>query len=241
MPTRLPASIDMLQSVMRASIESVGDRRARIFDGVADAAIGADPRDQREDDVLDGDARPQRAGEVDAHGLLLALAQRLRREYAFALAGADAEGNGAEGAMRRGMAVAADQRHARQGEAEFRADDVHDAVAIVLHIGCNGCRNARSWPAAARPAGWPARRAAAGAAAASEPHGRRPRHGSRDDAICGLRHQARKRLRARNLLHEMPVDIEQRASVVIGLHDVLLPDLVVERVCGHRPARRLSL
>ena len=33
----------------------------------------------------------------------------------------------------RGVAVAADERDARQGEAELRTDDVDDAVAIVAH------------------------------------------------------------------------------------------------------------
>ena len=41
----------------------------------------------------------------------------------------------AESAMRRGVAVAADDGHARQGKALLRADDVDDALAdIVLGI-----------------------------------------------------------------------------------------------------------
>jgi hypothetical protein len=48
---------------------------------------------------------------------------------------ADAMRQRAEGAVRRGVAVAADDRHARQGEALFRSDDVDDALAdIVLRI-----------------------------------------------------------------------------------------------------------
>jgi hypothetical protein len=45
---------------------------------------------------------------------------------------ADAMRQRAESAMGRGVAVAADDRHARQGEALLRADDVHDALAAVL-------------------------------------------------------------------------------------------------------------
>ena len=123
--------------------------------------------------------------------LLLALAQRLRCEYAFTLARADAEGDGAEGAVRRGMAVAADQRHARQGEAEFRPDDVHDAVPIVLHSDVVDAETLAVGPQPRDLPRWPDRRAAAGAAAASEPHGRRPPYGWRDDAICGLRRSIR--------------------------------------------------
>jgi hypothetical protein len=45
------------------------------------------------------------------------------------LRGADAEGQRAEGAVGRGVAVAADDGHAGQGEALLRADDVDDALA----------------------------------------------------------------------------------------------------------------
>jgi hypothetical protein len=47
--------------------------------------------------------------------------------------GADAEGEGAEGAMRARMTVAADDGHAGLRGAEFRADDVHDAAPRVAH------------------------------------------------------------------------------------------------------------
>ncbi len=44
---------------------------------------------------------------------------------------ADAVGQRTEGAMRRGVAVAAHDRGARQREALLRTDDVHDALALV--------------------------------------------------------------------------------------------------------------
>ena len=47
------------------------------------------------------------------------------------LGGADAVRKGTEGAMRRGMGVAADDRRAGQGEALLGADDVDDALALV--------------------------------------------------------------------------------------------------------------
>ena len=49
------------------------------------------------------------------------------------LAGADAERQRAEGAVRGGVRVTADDRHARLGQPELRADDVHDALAGVAH------------------------------------------------------------------------------------------------------------
>ena len=44
--------------------------------------------------------------------------------------GADAEGQRPEGPVRRGMAVAADDGHARLGQAQFRPHDVNDAALV---------------------------------------------------------------------------------------------------------------
>ena len=49
------------------------------------------------------------------------------------LAGADAEGERAEGAVGGGMAVTTDDRHTRLGQPQLRADDVHDALLGVTH------------------------------------------------------------------------------------------------------------
>ena len=54
----------------------------------------------------------------------------LRGEHVLDLAGADAEGERAEGAVRGGVRVAADDRHARLGDAELGADHVHDPLAV---------------------------------------------------------------------------------------------------------------
>ena len=59
------------------------------------------------------------------------LRQRLRGEDVLDLARADAEGERAEGAVRGGVRVAADDRHPRLGQAELGADHVDDAVAAV--------------------------------------------------------------------------------------------------------------
>ena len=73
--------------------------------------------------AVDGDG--QRAGRR--------LGQRLGGEDVLDLARADAEGQGAEGAVGGGVAVAAHDRHARQGQALLGADDVDDALAGVAH------------------------------------------------------------------------------------------------------------
>ena len=52
MPARAPASIDMLQTVSRSSIDTRAIAGAGILDDVADRAGGADLRDDREDHVL---------------------------------------------------------------------------------------------------------------------------------------------------------------------------------------------
>ena len=71
---------------------------------------------------------------VDREGLRPALQQALRRQHVADFRGADAEGEGAERAMRRGVAVAADDRLARLREPELGPDDVHDAAAAVLQV-----------------------------------------------------------------------------------------------------------
>jgi hypothetical protein len=46
--------------------------------------------------------------------------------------------------------------------------------------------------------------------------------------------QAFEGLRARHFMHEMPVDIEQRGAILVVLHQMVVPDLVVERAgLGH--------
>ncbi len=51
-PARAPASIDMLQTVMRPSIDSARIAVAGVLDDVAGAAGGADLADDRQDHVL---------------------------------------------------------------------------------------------------------------------------------------------------------------------------------------------
>ena len=56
MPARAPPSIDMLQTVIRPSIDSASIAEPAVFDDVAGAARRADLADDGEDDVLGGDA-----------------------------------------------------------------------------------------------------------------------------------------------------------------------------------------
>ena len=84
-----------------------------------------------EDHVLRVDARRELPGHRDAPHLQRLQRQALRREHVAHLRGADAEGDRAERAVRRGVAVAARDRHARLRQAELGADHVHDALALA--------------------------------------------------------------------------------------------------------------
>ena len=66
---------------------------------------------------------------------------------------ADAVRERAERAVRAGVRVAADDRHAGQRRALLRADDVHDALAPVVHLELRDAVGGRSWRRACRPAG----------------------------------------------------------------------------------------
>ena len=121
----------MLQTVMRPSIDS-----ARIASPAysmtwpVPPAVPISPMMARMMSlaVTPGGSAPSTR---DAHVLGLVLDQRLGGEHVLDLGGADAVGERAEGAVGRGVAVAADDGRARQGEALLRPDDVDDALALV--------------------------------------------------------------------------------------------------------------
>src|SRR5215471_4645686 len=94
-------------------------------------AVGANARDDGEHDVLGLNARSEASVDGNAHALGLALPQRVRHQHMGDLGGADAEGVSTERAMGRGMAVAAYDQQAGQGEALFGTDHVHDSLARI--------------------------------------------------------------------------------------------------------------
>ena len=71
----------------------------------------------------------RRAVDPDLVGLRVALEERLGGEDHLDLARPDAERQGPERAVRARVRVAAHDGHAGLGQAEFRADDVDDALA----------------------------------------------------------------------------------------------------------------
>ena len=122
---------------------------------------------------LRGHARREPAVDADLVGLRVALQQRLGREDHLDLARPDPERQRPERAVGAGVRVAADDGHARLGQAQLRSDDVDDAlrwradaVERDAELGAVASRAGRSGP---RPAG----RASAGCAASSGSSDRR--------------------------------------------------------------------
>ncbi len=76
----------------------------------------------------------QPAVHADFQGFGLVLQQGLRGQHVFDLAGADAEGQCAQGPVRGGVAVAANDGHARLRVAQFRPDHMHDALVFVVQV-----------------------------------------------------------------------------------------------------------
>ena len=174
---------------------------------------------------------------VDAHQHVLGLLldQRLGGEHMLDLRRADAVRQRAEGAVRRGVAVAADDGHAGQREALLRADDVDDALAdIVLGIIFD-----------AEIGGVPGQRLDLDAAFLvldAELAVRRGRHVVVDDGerlfrvpdLAAGHAQALEGLRAGHFVDEVAVDVEQAGAVVLAVDDVVVENLVVEGArCAH--------
>ena len=98
-----------------------------------DAAARADLADHSEDYVLGRYVTRRRTFDIHAHPLGSRLWQSLCCQNMFDFARADAECERAERAVRRGVAIAANNCHARQRATLLGADDMHDALTRVAH------------------------------------------------------------------------------------------------------------
>ncbi len=112
----------------------IADRLAAEFDGIAGTARGANLADNGQDDILGGHARPDFAVDAHEHVLGLLLHQTLGGQRVFDFGSAYAEGQRTQRAMCRGVRIAAHHGHARQSRPLFRADDMDDALAYVIHL-----------------------------------------------------------------------------------------------------------
>ena len=216
------------------------DRRAGIFDGMAGAGRRADIADQVQDHVLGRHALGDPALEMHAEALGLALDHGLGGERMHQLRGADAEGERAHAAMGAGVAVAADQGRAGQGERQLGPDDVHDAVAVLAEVeqadavlGRGGAHVADQRLAGRKGLLGAARRRRDGMVGRAVDQ---PRLGRRIAFLDGFLQGAR----TGQVVQQQTVDMQQHEAVAEIGDDVAVPDLV-EQGLGHlgvlQPAR----
>ena len=187
------------------------DRRARVLDDVADRAGDAHLADRGQDQVLGGDAEAELAVVVDPHRLGLLLHQALRGQHVLDLAGADPERQRAERAVRGGVRVAAHDRHARLGDAELRADHVHDPLMLGAE---RVDRDPELRALCSSVSTWMRESSSLISAATRRAVGRHVVIGGRQRAVgpadlAAVHPQAVERLRARHLVHQVQVDVEQ--------------------------------
>ena len=215
------------------------DRLAAVFEDMAGAAAHPDAGDQRQDDVLRRDAGAEPSIDPYLVGPRPTLEQALGGQDHLDLAGSDPEGQRTEGSMRAGVAVAADDRHARLGQPELRADDVHDALV-------------RTPQAVQRNAELPAVRGQLVDLGRGElVEDRQAARVSwdavvgRGDGPLGMAHlepalpQTGERLGTGDLMNEVEVDREHRRGLRILADEMVDPDLLEQRsrAGAHGPAR----
>ena len=221
-PARAPASIDMLETVSRPSMES-----ARIASPAYSTTWPVAPSVPicpispriRSFAVTPRDGMPSKRTSICGRALVR---QRLRGEHLLDLARPDAEGERAERAVRRGVRVAADDRHAGLRDAELGADHVHDplpamaaavqADAEVLAVPVERLELLARHVIVDRPRQLPGRHVVVG----------------RGEGAIGATHppvreaEPLERLRARHLVHEVQVDEEQVVADQMVGQDLLV-------------------
>ena len=101
---------------------------------MAYAAVHANVADDAQDNVLGRDAVGQRAVHAHLHSLGPRQSQALRAQYLLDLGGPDGHCQRAQGAVRGGVAIAADDGLTRLRVALLRPYDVHDALAGAVHV-----------------------------------------------------------------------------------------------------------
>jgi hypothetical protein len=217
------------------------ERAAAIFDDVAGAAGGAEPADDRKDQILRADGEAKRSFDPHLQGAGGPKQQGLRRKHMLDFAGADAERERAERAMSGGMAVAADDGRPGKGEALLRPDDMDDALlgrgrGDIGHAEQGDVRfQGRQLLGALRIEDREARR---GGRQIMVGDGKRevgPAH------LAACRSQAVEGLRRGHFMDEVTVDINEAGAVLAPLDHVRVPDLFVQgsRPLGHPQHPRL--
>jgi hypothetical protein len=132
-PLLAPASIDMLHTVMRASIESA--RMAAPAYSIVKPVPPKAPIFAMRPAPSPSSARPRPSAPsmVTRIVLRLPLPERLRGEHVRDFEAPMPNASAPRGAVGRGVRVAADERHAGLRDALLRPDHVDDALALVVH------------------------------------------------------------------------------------------------------------
>ncbi|MNM36192.1 hypothetical protein D3C81_469000 [compost metagenome] len=205
---------------------------------MAVTAGGADLADHGEHDVLGGHAERQLAFDAHQHVFHFLGDQALGGEHMLDLGSADTVGQCAECAVGRGMGVAADHGHARQGGALLRADDVDDALANVVHLEFD---NAVFIAVVIEGLDLQARNLVNDGvdAALALRRGRYVVVRGRDVGIDAPwlapgQTQAFEGLRRGHFVDDVTIDVDQRRAIVALLDQMRIPELVVERFAGHQ-------
>ena len=203
-------------------------------------AGGANLADNGEDDVLGGAARRQLTVHPHQHVFGRFLQQGLGGQHVLNFRGADPKRQRAHRAVRGRVGVAAHDRHARQREPLFRADDMDDALAGIRH-GNVGHAKIRDIPHQ-RVHLQPALRLGD---AMRPVLGRDVVVGHGDGGIGAAnpaagQTQTFKRLRRSHLMDEMPVNIKHARAIPHAVHHMGIPNLVEQSPCGHGPSPELS-
>lgn len=214
------------------------DRRTPVLQDVALAAAGADPGDDRQDEVLGGDALGQFALDGDRHGPERGQRQRLGGEHVLDLAGADAERQRAESAVGGGVGIAADHGRAGLGEAQLGADDVHDALldvaegvdpdAELRRVLAQGLQLDPGDRVCDRLVDVQGRGVVV--LGGDREIGASDRAPGQPEAVEGLR--------AGHLVEQVQVDVEQVGLALRAPHDVVVPDLLCECPSHRNPSSR---
>ena len=207
----------------------IADRLTGKFNDMAGPARRANLANDRQDQILCRNTSGQCAIDCDTHILCRVLLQRLGRQNMLNFRRSNTKRQRAKRAMGRGVTVAANNRHARQGEALFRSDDMNDALANIAHF---KNRHAEFFRIGRQGFDLDA------AFLILDPAG----------AVCGrhivIRHsqgklwtphfatgntQTFKSLRAGHFMHQMAVDINQAGTIILSIDNVAIPDFIKQR------------
>ena len=147
----------------------------------------------------------------------------------FDLGGADPEGQRTESAMGGGVGITADDGHAGQGETLFRADDMNDALADIIHfqIGnielgavCGQCFHLGT--------AFFIRNALVTAFGRNVMVRNRQRLAGAADRAARIP-QPFECLGAGDFVNHVAIDIEQAGAILLNVDNMRVPDLVKER------------